>query len=142
MSELIINSKLATAGPGHFELQEYPLTGNCMKKLAVSNRIGTQDQKNCNYRAYCSTTKTKKQDLKIDNEFVICMIQIELMTQEFQKFENFQKCLKPKNSQKFQKFGKYLRFQKSWKFQKHFKYLQLLQLQIFNSRIQDFFKIG
>ena len=24
MSELIINSKLATAGPGHFELQKYP----------------------------------------------------------------------------------------------------------------------
>ena len=35
MSELIINSKLATAGPGHFELQKYPPKENYMKKIAV-----------------------------------------------------------------------------------------------------------
>ena len=34
MSELIINSKLATAGPRHFELQNYPPKEKYMKKIA------------------------------------------------------------------------------------------------------------
>ena len=38
MCELLINSKLATAGPGHFELQNYPLEEYCMK-----NSCFTQD---------------------------------------------------------------------------------------------------
>ena len=32
MSELIIDSKLATAGPGHFKLQKYPPKENYIKK--------------------------------------------------------------------------------------------------------------
>ena len=35
MSELIINSKLATAGPGHFELQKYPLKRKLYEEIAV-----------------------------------------------------------------------------------------------------------
>ena len=46
MSELIINSKLATAGPGHFELQKYPPKRKLYEKIAVSG-IRTWDQYNC-----------------------------------------------------------------------------------------------
>ena len=44
MCKLIINSKLATAGLEHFELQKYPLKENYMKKIAVSPWIQTWDQ--------------------------------------------------------------------------------------------------
>ena len=44
MSELIINSKLATDEPRHFELQKYPLKENCMRKIAISTGIQTWDQ--------------------------------------------------------------------------------------------------
>ena len=43
MSELI-NSKLATAGSGHFELQKYPPKENYVKKIAVSPGIRIWDQ--------------------------------------------------------------------------------------------------
>ena len=39
MSELIINSKLATAGPGHFELHKYSQKRRSYEKIAVSPRI-------------------------------------------------------------------------------------------------------
>ena len=45
MSELIINSKLAIAGPGHFELQKKnPHKRELYEKIAVSTRIRTLDQ--------------------------------------------------------------------------------------------------
>ena len=39
MSELIINSKLATAGPRHFDLQKYPPKRKLYEKIAVSSGI-------------------------------------------------------------------------------------------------------
>ena len=36
MSKLTINSRLLTAGPGHFELQKYPPKENYMKKITFN----------------------------------------------------------------------------------------------------------
>ena len=41
MGVVMINSKLATAGLRHFELQKYPPKENYMKKIAVSPEIRT-----------------------------------------------------------------------------------------------------
>jgi hypothetical protein len=41
LSELIVNSKLATAGPRHFELQKYPPK----RKLYEKNSYFTRDSK-------------------------------------------------------------------------------------------------
>ena len=51
MSEFIINSKLATAGPRHFELQKYPPKENYMKKIAVSTEIRAWDHKTFNFQS-------------------------------------------------------------------------------------------
>ena len=43
-SKLIINSKLVTAGPWHFELQKCPPNRKLYEKIAVSTGIRTWDQ--------------------------------------------------------------------------------------------------
>ena len=69
MTELIINLKLATAGPRHLELQKYPPK----RKSYLKNSYFTWDSNlgpvKLQFEVYCSTISPTKQHMKLDNEF-------------------------------------------------------------------------
>ena len=79
MSELIINWKLATVGPGHFELQKYPPKRKLYEKVSCLAQDSNLGPLKFLYEVYCSTSRQRKQDMKFENEFFMSMNQIELM---------------------------------------------------------------
>ena len=79
MSELIINSKLATAGPAHFELQKCPPKENYIKKMLFHPGFKPGTSKIIQTEICSSTTRPRKHHTKHCNEFFMCLIQIELM---------------------------------------------------------------
>ena len=58
LCELIINSKLGTAGPRHFELQITPQKEIHTKNIAVSTHIPTWDLQNCQFFSDRSVIRT------------------------------------------------------------------------------------
>ena len=59
MNNLIINLKLATAGPGHYELQKYPPKRKLYEKIAV-NRGSELEPVRLIDEFYWSTTRPKQ----------------------------------------------------------------------------------
>ena len=78
MSELIINSKLATAGPGHIELQKYPPKENYIKNSCFYWKLNPGPV-NLYQEINSSSTGSRKQNMNIDNKFFMSIIHIELM---------------------------------------------------------------